>query len=146
MKGSVLVASLLLWEKHNQKQPGERRVYFSLQLTVHHGRESGQELKAEVRGQELKQVHGGVQQELKAEVQGQELKQVYGGVQRPGLPSLFSYTALVPCLGVELPWWALPQQLAIKKKVSQTFPMDNVMERIPPLSRVSGLWQTDSKN
>lgn len=126
MKGSVLVASLLQWEKHNQEQPGERRVYFSLQLTVHHGRESGQELQAEVQGQELKQVHG--------------------GVQLPGLPSLFSYTALVPCLGMELPWWALPQQLAIKKKVSQTFPMDNVMERIPPLSRVSGLWQTDGKN
>lgn len=38
-------------EHHDQKQPGEEKVYFSLQLTVHHEGKRGQELK-----QELKQV------------------------------------------------------------------------------------------
>ena len=40
---------------HGQKQHGEERVSFTLQLTVHHGGKSGQELKAGTWRQKLKQ-------------------------------------------------------------------------------------------
>jgi hypothetical protein len=54
-RGTVLVCFLLLWEHYNPKQLEGERIYFTVELAVHHRGKSEQELKAGTWRQELKQ-------------------------------------------------------------------------------------------